>query len=80
MDGQWGTVCDFGWTIESAAIACQQMGFVLNTEDWKLEANELPDEGSYDPILMSYVRCDDTETDIRTCRSVLQKGLFIEQS
>ena len=32
IDGQWGTVCDFGWTLESAALACQQMGFVLNKE------------------------------------------------
>ena len=68
MDGEWGTVCDYGWTIESAAIACQQMGYVLNTEDWRLEASEMPLEGSTDPILMSYVRCRDTETDIRSCR------------
>ena len=37
IDGQWGTVCDFGWTLESAALACQQMGFVLNKEVHGLE-------------------------------------------
>ena len=68
IDGEWGTVCDFGWTLESAAIACQQMGFVLNTEDWKLQPSEMPEEGSQEPILMSYVRCDETETDVRTCK------------
>ena len=41
-DGQWGTVCNFGWTIESAALACQQMGWVLNPEDWLLQPNEIP--------------------------------------
>ena len=68
VDGQWGTVCDFGWTIKSAAVACQQMGFVLNTEDWRLQPNEIPKEGADDPILMSNVRCGDLETDIRRCR------------
>ena len=24
-EGEWGTVCNFGWTIESAALACQQV-------------------------------------------------------
>ena len=41
-DGNWGTVCNFGWTIESAALACQQMGWVLNPEDWLLLPNEIP--------------------------------------
>ena len=41
-DGNWGTVCNFGWTIESAALACQQMGWVLNPEDWLLQPNEIP--------------------------------------
>ena len=41
-DDQWGTVCNFGWTIESAALACQQMGWVLNPEDWDLMPSEIP--------------------------------------
>ena len=68
IDGQWGTVCDFGWTLESAALACQQMGFVLNKEDWKLEASEIPDGGRHAPIMMSNVRCGELDTDLRTCK------------
>ena len=30
-DGEWGTVCNFGWTIESAALACQQVLMVTRT-------------------------------------------------
>ena len=68
MDGVWGSVCDFGWTLESASIACQQMGFVLNPEDWKLEHNEVPAAENGEPILLSYVRCQDLDTDIRRCK------------
>jgi hypothetical protein len=56
IDNQWGTVCNFGWTIESAALACQQMGWVLNTEDWEIPPNQIPKAGSNDPVLMSNVR------------------------
>ena len=42
IGGEWGSVCDFGWTIESASLACQQMGFVLNPEDWWLYPSEIP--------------------------------------
>ena len=28
-EGEWGTVCNFGWTIESAALACQQVHFLI---------------------------------------------------
>jgi hypothetical protein len=54
--------------LESAALACQQMGFVLNKEDWKLEASEIPDGGRHAPIMMSNVRCEELDTDLRTCK------------
>jgi hypothetical protein len=56
IENQWGTVCNFGWTIESAALACQQMGWVLNTEDWEIPPNQVPKSGSSDPVMMSNVR------------------------
>ena len=68
VDGQWGTVCDFGWTIDSASLACQQMGFVLNPEDWEMLPSEIPQAGVSDPILMSNVRCGELDTDIRRCK------------
>ena len=52
-DGNWGTVCNFGWTIESAALACQQMGWVLNPEDWLLQPNEIPKVSFKDKILVN---------------------------
>ncbi|CAB4069302.1 Protein bark beetle [Lepeophtheirus salmonis] len=66
IDDVWGTVCNFGWTIESAAIACQQIGGVLNPEDWLILPGQLPDyeEG---PIHLSNVRCGPLDTDIRYC-------------
>ena len=67
-DDRWGTVCNFGWTIESAALACQQMGWVLNPEDWFLSPSEIPQAGQEDPILMSNVRCEDLDTDITKCK------------
>ncbi len=67
-DGMWGTVCNFGWTLESAALACQQMGWVLNTEDWYLNPSQIPAAGQSDPILLSNVRCGPLDTDIRYCK------------
>ena len=68
INGEWGSVCDFGWTIESAAIACHQMGLVLNPEDWRLERNEVPAADESEQILMSNVRCQELDTDIRKCK------------
>ena len=76
-DGEWGTVCDFGWTIQSASLACQQMGFVLNPEDWKLERNEVPVASDSEPILMSNVRCQELDRDIRTCKRSEKRMDFV---
>ncbi len=76
IDGQWGSVCNFGWTIESAAIACQQMGWVLNPEDWDLLPIDIPAAGDSDPILMSNVRCGPLDTDLTTCKRAERSDLF----
>lgn len=69
VDGQWGTVCNHGWNQDAAAIACHQMGLVLNPEDWDLQPSQLPSEGQTSPILISNVRCDEFDTDLTKCIS-----------
>ncbi len=77
IDDQWGTVCNFGWTIESAALACQQMGWVLNTEDYELLPIDMPREGVNDPILMSNVRCGPLDTDLTRCKRSERTDMFL---
>ena len=77
IEGEWGSVCDFGWTIESAAMACQQMGYVLNPEDWMLERFEVPAATESEPILMSNIRCGELETDIRKCKKSERSDDFV---
>ncbi len=77
IDGEWGTVCNFGWTIESAALACQQMGWALNPEDWDLPPVEVPAAGDSSPILMSNVRCGPLDTDLRTCKLAERTDAFL---
>ncbi|XP_042229688.1 protein bark beetle-like isoform X4 [Homarus americanus] len=69
VGGEWGTVCNHGWTQDAAAAACQQMGHVLNPEDWFLEPGHMPPEGQTARILLSNVQCDEFDTDITRCKS-----------
>lgn len=69
LDGKWGTVCDYGWTIIDAALACHQLGLALNPIDWRLERSEIPGAGSQEDILLSNVRCTEHDTDLLQCRS-----------
>ncbi|KAK4322844.1 hypothetical protein Pmani_006428 [Petrolisthes manimaculis] len=75
VNGMWGTVCEHGWTEYAAAVACQQMGYVLNPEDWLLQPANLPPEGQVASIVMSNVRCDEFDTDITRCKSDLYEEL-----
>lgn len=68
MGDRWGTVCNEGWTRQSAAVACHQMGLVLNPRDWFVEPSQLQSSmGLDDPVLMSHVDCSALDTDIRSC-------------
>lgn len=49
---KWGSVCNYGWTIENAALVCRQMGLVLNPADWKVD---VPIADPSEPVLLTYI-------------------------
>lgn len=69
IDNQWGTVCNYRWNIINAALVCQQLGLVLNPDDWFMERNQIPDAGTAEQIILSNVDCTELDTDITTCRA-----------
>ncbi|XP_064384964.1 uncharacterized protein LOC135333878 isoform X2 [Halichondria panicea] len=61
--GVWGTVCDDGWDITDAGVACRQLGFP--------EATDAPCCATYgqgaDPILLDNLNCIGTESQLIDC-------------
>jgi len=47
---QWGSVCNYGWKIENAALVCRQMGLVLNPADWRVD---VPIADPSEPVLLT---------------------------
>lgn len=62
-------MCNYGWTIEDAALVCHQLGLVLNVDDWNLERNEIPEAGSTERVVLSNVECTEFDHDITKCKS-----------
>ncbi|XP_038052381.1 uncharacterized protein LOC119725091 [Patiria miniata] len=62
-DGQWGTVCDDGWSIEDANVICRQLGYPPASQAWQ---GSHFGEGS-GPILLRNVACNGTESNIDLC-------------
>nr|XP_033793850.1 neurotrypsin isoform X1 [Geotrypetes seraphini] len=60
--GQWGSVCDDGWTELNTLVVCRQLGFKYG----KRLLDELP-EGSSGPIWLDDVRCSGQEFSILQC-------------
>ena len=57
--------------------APEQMGWVLNPEDWWLYPSEIPQAGVSDPIVMSNVRCGPLDTDITRCKLSEKRDMFL---
>ncbi|XP_053697382.1 protein bark beetle [Sabethes cyaneus] len=69
LEGRWGTVCDYGWTMINAALVCHQLGLALNPLDWRLQRSEVPGAGTSEDVLLSNVRCTEHDIDITDCRA-----------
>ncbi|CAH2236667.1 jg20886 [Pararge aegeria aegeria] len=69
IDGKWGTVCNYGWNIQNAALVCNQVGLALNPSDWFLEPIEIPSAGMTEDIILSNVDCTEFDNDITKCRA-----------
>ncbi|KAI4887562.1 hypothetical protein NFI96_029336, partial [Prochilodus magdalenae] len=68
-NGQWGTVCGYGWDMTDAGVVCRELGCG--------EAQGIPKFGpGSGPILMGYVRCRGSESALNSCRFNSYYGRF----
>ncbi|KFO11622.1 Neurotrypsin, partial [Balearica regulorum gibbericeps] len=63
LNGQWGSVCDDGWTDRDAAVVCRQLGFSGTA---KARAMAYFGEG-HGPIHLDNVECSGTERALGQC-------------
>ena len=62
-NGEWGTVCDYGWSYSDARVVCRQLGF---------GSSGTPYSGAYfgrgpGPIWLDYVVCTGSESTLASC-------------
>ena len=64
INGEWGTVCDNGWDITDANVACRQLGF-----KYALAANCCAafGEGS-GSIVLDDLECTGSESSLVSCQ------------
>ncbi|XP_058864841.1 LOW QUALITY PROTEIN: scavenger receptor cysteine-rich type 1 protein M130-like [Acipenser ruthenus] len=64
-EGQWGTVCSFGWDIEDAGVVCKQLGCgsAVSTQNAHFGAGS-------GTIWLALVSCSGSESALRDCGSL----------
>ena len=62
-DGQWGTICDDGWDLRDARVACRQLGYADAVID--LDGSQVPPGSGR--IWLDNVACTGKEKDITAC-------------
>ncbi|XP_054060655.1 neurotrypsin-like isoform X4 [Rissa tridactyla] len=63
LNGQWGSICDDGWTDRDAAVVCRQLGFSGTA---KARPMAYFGEG-YGPIHLDNIECSGTEHTLGQC-------------
>ena len=62
-NGEWGTVCDDGWSSNDASVVCRQLGFRSYTTYYR---NAYFGQGS-GPVWLDYLLCTGSESTIASC-------------
>lgn len=65
-NGAWGTVCDDGWDVASATVACRQLGY-MSGRPMYLDSVDTVHAPGMGPILMDDVRCRGYERRLVDC-------------
>lgn len=69
IGNEWGTVCGYNFDMEDAAVACHQLGMVLNSANWHLEKSEFYSQRNSRSILLTNVQCTHLDTDLTECQA-----------
>lgn len=63
--GQWGTICNRGWTIMETSVVCGQLGLTVHPLDWTPQA--VTSSGPEKPIWLASVRCAYEDATLGAC-------------
>ena len=70
-NGEWGTVCDDGWTVRDAHVVCRELGYGQHV---RTLINTVYDGDANHRILLDEVTCTGTESTLSLCYYPLPIG------